>query len=144
MLNFSSGTRAIRSFTIPEPKWLKWCDRFSDQKRNEWRGGKKGIRCLYTSHKSNVSQWPSLPLIYSCIANTKTQARAAYAIWPCGELLWCDVITPHCHKWTTSLPRPPVNKFPKGGGGARSHVPLYCALDGHEIIAMRRAARFPF
>lgn len=33
---------------------------------------------------------------------------------PARALLWCDVITPHCHKWTTSLLRLPVNKFPRG------------------------------
>lgn len=97
--------------------------------------------CHNTSQESNVSHWPTIPLIYSCIANTKTQTRAAYATWPCRGLLWCDVITPHCHKWTAALLRLPVNKFWRGLGHTS---PLYCALDGHGIIAMQRVARFLF
>lgn len=82
----------------------------------EGRGGGWGgsIWCYNSSHKSNVSHWPLSRFVYSCIANTKIPTRAAYAIWPRGELLWSDVITPHCHKWTPSLPRLPVNKFPRG------------------------------
>lgn len=42
------------------------------KKKKQHRSG-----CHNTSQESNVNHWPTLPLIYSCIANTKTPN-------PCG------------------------------------------------------------
>lgn len=76
------------------------------------RGAASDVTIHHTKAMSATD--PLSRFVYSCIANTKIPTRAAYAIWPRGELLWSDVITPHCHKWAPSLPRFPVNKFPRG------------------------------
>lgn len=83
--------------------------------------GGKGASDVTIHHTKAMSATdPPSRFVYSCIANTKIPTRAAYAIWPRRALLWSDVITPHCHKWTPSLTRLPVNKFPRG---PRSFVP---------------------
>lgn len=71
----SSGTRWFRLSHLfcLEPRWFTWCDSLGIQKKKkQHRSG-----CHNTSQESNVNHWPTLPLIYSCIANTKTPN-------PCG------------------------------------------------------------
>lgn len=143
---------------VLQPKWLivvnnRWRGGPKEKKRNKNKQGSQTSPSITQKQCQPVTPSASYIFMHSKHKGwnpsqhmLRDPAESFYGVMSSRPIVINE--PPHLHAL-------PVNKFPRwwegwgGGQGGRDsvtcpHPRLYCALGGHEIIAMQRAARFPF